>query len=93
LSFFPLFCLLFLFVLWGFVCSCIFNFTITIFLSLFLPPLLPLVLLCYNPLFSLLTTLIYCFPHFHLSLLFSHNLSPHYHSLLHTHHPLTSILF
>jgi hypothetical protein len=33
------------------------SFSITIFLSLFLPPSLSLLLLCYNPLLSLLTTL------------------------------------
>jgi hypothetical protein len=36
---------------------CITNFTITIFLSLFLPPSLSLPSLCYNPFFSLATTL------------------------------------
>jgi hypothetical protein len=37
--------------------SHIINFTITILLSLFLPSSLSLLLLCYNPLFSLPTTL------------------------------------
>jgi hypothetical protein len=40
-----------------FVLFCTMNFNITIFLSLFLRPLLVLLFWCYNPLFSLPTTL------------------------------------
>jgi hypothetical protein len=47
------YCILFLFL----SSFCVINFIITIFSSLFLPSSLSLLLLCYNPLFSLLTTL------------------------------------
>jgi hypothetical protein len=74
-----------------------FNFIITILLSLFLLPLLSLFFLCYNPLFSLPTTLSAPLhplsPHLLLSLLSFPNLSPQYSSLLHTHHLLTSLLY
>jgi hypothetical protein len=56
-----------------------------------------LLFLCYSPLFSLTTTL--CTPSHPLSpciyfpLLSFPNLTPHYPFLLHTHHPLTSLLY
>jgi hypothetical protein len=77
--------------------SCIINFTIIILLALFFPSSLSFPLLCYNPLFSLPTTLSGpshpLFSHLHLLFLSSPNLSPHYLSLLHTHHLLTSLLY
>jgi hypothetical protein len=75
----------------------IINFTITIFLSLFLPPSLSLLFPCYYPLFSLPATLSALshplYPCLHLLLISFPNLSPHYPSLLHTYHPLTSLLY
>jgi hypothetical protein len=77
--------------------SYIINSTITILLSFFWPSLLSLLLLGYNLLFSL-STMLYASSHPLLPMASppppsSHNLSPHYHSLLHTHHLLTSLLY
>jgi hypothetical protein len=72
---------------------CIINFTITIFLSLFLPPSLSLLFLCKNPLFFLQTTLSapshalsppclhlpsYSFPNCHHTTLPSYTLTTHW---------------
>jgi hypothetical protein len=73
------------------------NFTITIFLSLFLSPLLFFFFLCYNPFFYLPITLSApshpLFPCLCLPLLSFCNLSPHYCSILNTHHLVTSLLY
>jgi hypothetical protein len=80
------------FFLSSFFYSCIINFIITILLSLLLSSSLSLLLLYYNPLFSLPTTLfahsLPLFPCLHLTFPPFSNLSPHYRSLLHTHHLL-----
>jgi hypothetical protein len=99
-GFFSVFCL--------FVWHIIMGFFIFIFIPIFfflsvlslhhhylLTPSLSLLLLCYNPLFSFPTTLSAPFhpispPAFNY--LFP-NLSPHYPSLLHTHHLLTNLLY
>jgi hypothetical protein len=79
-----------------FLSFCIIDFTITIFFSVFLPPSLSLLLLHYNPLFSLPTIL--STPSHPLSTpvlnspFSSSNLSSHYPSLLHTHNLLTTLL-
>jgi hypothetical protein len=85
---------------WCFCCFfffCIIYFTVSTFLSLFLSLPLSLLFLCHNPLFSLPTIISApshpLSPCLHLSLLPSPNLSPHYPSLLHTHHLLTRLLY
>jgi hypothetical protein len=86
----------FIFILIFFFSFCTINFTITIFSSLFSPPSLSLLLLCYNPLFSFSTTFSgtsHLCPCLHLPFPSSPNLSPHYQSLLHIHHLLTNQLY
>jgi hypothetical protein len=83
-----------LFCLWG--QFCIINFTITIFLLLFLPlhflTFSCAIIHCSPSQLLYLLLCIHSLPHLHLCLLSSPNLSPHYLSLLHTHHLLTSQL-
>jgi hypothetical protein len=76
-----MFSIVFLFL--KFYYSCIINFTITILLPLFLPSSLFLLLLCYNPLFSLPTTL--SAP--------SHSLPPSSSTLLICPQPVTTLPF
>jgi hypothetical protein len=84
--------LLCLFLILIFYYSCIINFTITIILSLFLSFSLSLLLLCYNPLLSLPTTLsapfhpIHSFPCLHIPLLSS----PTCHHTTHSSYILTT---
>jgi hypothetical protein len=81
----------------NFYYSCIINFTITILIFLFLPSSFSLLLQCYDPLLSLPTTLSApshpLNPPSSLTLLTSPNLSPQYLFLLHTYHPMTSLLY
>jgi hypothetical protein len=82
----------------GFCCVffCIINFTIIIFLSLFLPPHFPSFsctkIHCSPSQLLFLQLLIHSLPVF-TSPSHSPNLSPHYPSLLHIHYPLTSLLY
>jgi hypothetical protein len=72
------------------------TFSITIFLFVFLSPSLSFLFLYYNKLFSLPTILsvpsIHFLPRLCLPLLSFPNLSLHYSSFLHNHHPLNSLL-
>jgi hypothetical protein len=87
----------FSFFLFYFYYSCVINFTISILLSLFLHSSLSLLFLCYNPLFSLPTTLSASshplFPPSSPPPPILPNLPPYCPFLLHTHNLLTSLLY
>jgi hypothetical protein len=75
---------------------CIINFTSLFSYSCSYPLYFPsscTTIHCFPSHLLFLPLLIHSFPHIHLPLLSFPNLSSHYDSLLHTHHPLTSQLY